>query len=60
MWLFPKFIKSSKYIAHITTIYDKYRTQSAKVLVLPQERAHQDDPNNTPQPISDFPDQGLS
>ena len=34
---------------------DEYQTQSAKVLTLLWKRAHQDDSNDTPQPICDFP-----
>ena len=35
-------------------IYDECQTQSAKVLGLPWKRAHQDESNDTPQPIWEF------
>ena len=34
--------------------YNECQTQSAWVLVLPWERAHQDDSNDTPQSIREF------
>ena len=37
--------------AHNSPIYDECQTQSAWVLALPRERAHQDDSNDTLQPI---------
>ena len=39
---------------HNSPIYDECQTQSAKVLALPWKRAHQDDSNDTPQPIGEF------
>ena len=38
---------------HNSQIYDEYQTQSAKVLTLLWKRAHQDDSNDSPQPISE-------
>ena len=40
--------------SNISPIYDECQTQSAWVLALPGERAHQDDLNDTPQPICEF------
>ena len=44
---------------HNSPIFDEYQTQSAEVLGLPWKWAHQDDSNDTPQPIRecqvDFP-----
>ena len=39
---------------HNSPIYDERQTQSAWVLALPWERAHQNDSNDTPQPICEF------
>ena len=39
---------------HNSPIYDECQTQSAWVLTLPWERAHQDNSNDTPQPICEF------
>ena len=39
---------------HNSPIYDECQTQSAWVLALPWERTHQDDSNDTPQPICEF------
>ena len=39
---------------HSSPIYDECHTQSAKVLTLLWKRAHQDNSNDTPQPISEF------
>ena len=39
---------------HNSPIYDECQTQSAWVLALPRARAHQDDSNDTPQPIREF------
>ena len=36
---------------HNSPIYDECQTQLTKVLTLLRERAHQDDSNDTPQPI---------
>ena len=41
-------------MAHNSPIYDEYQTQLAKVLTLLWKRAHQDDSNDTPQPICEF------
>jgi len=38
---------------HNSPIYDECQTQSAGVLAL-RKQAHQEDSNNTPQPICDF------
>ena len=43
-------------IGHNFPIHYEWQTQSAKVLALPQERAHQES-NDTPQPISEFQSQ---
>ena len=42
------------FVAHNSPIYDECQTQSAWGLALPRERAHQDDSNDTPQPICEF------
>ena len=39
---------------HNSPIYNECQTKSAKVLVLPWKRAHQDNSNDTPQPICEF------
>ena len=39
---------------HNSPIYYECQTQKAKVLALPWKRAHQDDSNDTPQPICEF------
>ena len=39
---------------HNSPIYDECQLQSAWVLALPWKRAHQDDSNDTPQPICEF------
>ena len=39
---------------HNSPIYDEFQSQSAWVLALLWERVHQDDSNDTPQPISEF------
>ena len=36
------------------TVYDEYQSQSANVLTLPREQAHQDVSINTPQPTFEF------
>ena len=41
-------------IEHNSPIYNECQTQSAWVLALPWELAHQDDSNDTPQPICEF------
>ena len=40
--------------SHNSPIYDECQTHSAWVLTLPWEWAHQDDSNDTPQPIGEF------
>ena len=47
-------LSDSKNTLHSSPIYNKCPTQSAWVLALPQERAHQDDSNDTPQPMCEF------
>ena len=42
------------YTVHNSPIYDECQTQSAWVLTLPWKRAHQDNSNDTPQPICEF------
>ena len=37
----------------LSNVYDECQTQSAKVLTLLKERAHQDPSNDTPQPIGE-------
>ena len=46
--------KTEKKNKHNSPIYDEYQTQSAKVLTLLWELAHQDDSNDTPQPICEY------
>ena len=41
-------------IGHNSPIYDECQTQSAWVLALPWERAHQDNSNDTPQHMCEF------
>ena len=41
-------------IGHNSPTYDEWQTQSAKVLALPQERAHRESNDSTPQAISEF------
>ena len=51
--------RKNEIMRHNSPIYDECQTQWAKVLTLPWKRAHQDDSNDTPQPICecqvDFP-----
>ena len=44
---------SHKKPLHNSPIYDECKTQSTQVLALPWKRAHQDDSNDTPQPIGE-------
>ena len=39
---------------HNSPIYDECQTQWAKVLILPWKWAHQDDSNDTPQPLGEW------
>ena len=48
-----QFLHMMKHL-HNSPIYDESQTQFAWVLVLPWERAHQDDSNDTPLPICEF------
>ena len=41
-------------LEHNSPIFDEYQTQSAEVLALPLKWAHQDDSNDTQQPICEF------
>ena len=39
----------------LQSIYEECQAQSAKLLALPQEKAHQDNSNGTQQPTCEFP-----
>ena len=49
-----KKIRDVNFLAHNSPIYDECQTQSGWVLALPWERAHQNDSNDTPQPMFKF------
>ena len=42
------------FTSHNSPIYDECQTQSAWVLALPRKQAHQDNSNDTRQPICEF------
>ena len=48
------FLLACIWLAHNSPFHDEYQSQSAKVLALPWEQAHQDESNDAPHPLWEF------